>query len=181
MLLAQETKFALDITTEAEVLSYTYTGTAPRTVVARVDLTNIVGNGNYQGKIYLNDHQILPDFVIAVPIVSIITLQTRHLIIAASDILRITITGLTNGSSDDSDTSVDTTTYLMDVTPVLPEDIGSTISPDITEAIEAAIKNITVQVDTSRIILGPCSRPVVATPAIVAQSVVRPLLPKRCQ
>lgn len=113
MELVKTTVSSVSIVTEHNVLTYTYSGSAPIEIVARVNVDNITGNGSYNCHIYLNGSLITP--AIAIPVGAGIThtvFVSRSIPLETSDIVTVGVIGT------GSDTSVNVTTSLRDVTPV---------------------------------------------------------------
>lgn len=122
MELKRETHFNLDITSETEILTYTYTGSDLREVIARVDLGTdskpIAGNGMYSVKFYIDDVLITPNNDIVVPAgVTKTIIISRAVPIEVDDVVSVSVVGL------GGDTSVDTVVSLRDVTPIKVEDV----------------------------------------------------------
>ncbi len=117
MELVRTTYTALNITSETEILSYTYSGVNPITVIARVELgddTNgIAGNDTYTLNVYINDKLVTPITEDIVPsgVTKTIVLG-RHLLIEADDEISVKVIGAAG------DTAVNTVGILQDVTPV---------------------------------------------------------------
>lgn len=122
MELARIVKDNISIVSETEVLSYTYSGTATKEVIARVDLGNvanpIAGNGSYTLNIYIDSVMVVPSASVAVP-----SGQTKAIMISrpipleSGDVISIKVIGL------GGDTSIDSVTTLRDATPVTVSDV----------------------------------------------------------
>ncbi len=111
----------LDLTVARNVLTYTYTGQAPRSVFCRVEvgsLTSLIqGNGPYLVYVELNDVRVSPDSLVTVPDVEFTMLQSREVLIKTGDKLEVFVTGLAG------DVAVDTVASLVDVTPLTEQDV----------------------------------------------------------
>jgi hypothetical protein len=123
MLLTRIQKASLDLSDYAEVLSYTYAGDRPAIILVRVDIGDedkpISGGGEYALRTTLNDSRLSPDSAVNVPAgVPSAVIQSRHLILAPGDTLKIEARGR------NIDTDVDTDTRLMDMTPATVSDIA---------------------------------------------------------
>lgn len=123
MELARVTKTGINIASETELLSYTYSGTLPREVLARVDLGDtghpIVGNGTiYSLRFYINTIRVIPNADVFVPIgLTKTILVSRPIAISIGDIISIRVVG------QPGDASVDTVTSLRDVTGLIASDV----------------------------------------------------------
>lgn len=122
MELARVVKQNLSLVTEAEVLSYTYTGTEPVEVMARVMLGStarpISGGGLYKSLVYLNDVVLSPGSdVVVQPGRTETIIVSRALPLEEGDVVSIRAIGLP------TDASVDTVTTLRDVTPTKLTDL----------------------------------------------------------
>lgn len=127
MALYSETHDALDISTSAVVLTYTLTGSQPRTLVCRVLLgstdTPIAASGNYVIKVFLNSHNVAPNSAVLVETGPTVVLQSREISLEPGDVLRVEVIGR------DTDTAINTQATLIDHTPVTRAEIygdGST-------------------------------------------------------
>ena len=123
MELSRQSKTSLNISSEAEVLNYTYTGTTPIEFITRIDLGDAVhglsgAGGTYNLNAYINTVVISPTSAVNVDVG-----KTRAIIISkpipiiTNDIVSITVLGLTG------DTNVNTTTSLRNTTPILITDV----------------------------------------------------------
>lgn len=123
MELARSTKPNISLAAQIEVLSYTYSGTDPIEVFARVDLgsgTAVLSGlgGNYQLDIYLNGVPIEPSSAVLVPAgTSKAIMTSRQIAINSGDVISLRVTGLT------ADTNVTTTASLRDATPIVGTDV----------------------------------------------------------
>lgn len=123
MELKRETKTGLDISAEAEVLSYTYTGASPIEVIARIDLgsgANVLSGvgGLYLANMYLDTVGVTPLGEIVVPAGRTRTIIISKLVpLEPGDAVSIRVLGLPG------DVSVNTISSLRDATPAKAEDI----------------------------------------------------------
>lgn len=160
MILDNETKIELDISSEAEVLNFPHTGAFPKNITARVVLgstTNgIVGGGSYTLTIYINGIQVSPISVNSVTAISRTVFESRILSILPGDTISFRVTGLAG------DISVDTDSTIIDYTPFTQAELEDALSDlsiviDDPDAFVAALGGI-IQVGTQRTVLGPCAR-----------------------
>ncbi len=116
MALYTEPHEELDISASAVVLTYTLTGTQPRTLVCRVLLggadTPIAASGNYTIKVFLNSHNVAPNSAVLVDTGPAVVLQSREISLEPGDELRVEVIGR------ETDTAVNTQATLIDHTPV---------------------------------------------------------------
>jgi hypothetical protein len=123
MELKREVQFSVDISTEASVLTYTYTGTRPIEVVARVDLGTdaepISGvGGNYRLLVYLDDAAIMPASNLSVdPDRDRVVLVSRTIPLEPGDEVVVKALGLAG------DVAVGTICTLRDVTPLRVDEV----------------------------------------------------------
>jgi len=122
MILKRETHSDINITTATVVLTYTYTGDNPRTVLTRVELGDdtrpIQGGGIYVLDAKIDGHPVTPSSRITVAAAQArIVMQGRHLVLEKDDVLTIEITGL------EDDTDVNVTATIVDATPAMVEDL----------------------------------------------------------
>ena len=122
MELARQVKTGINLSAGAEVLSYTYTGTDPREVAARIDLgddTNpITGGGGYLVQVYLNNVLVNPST--AIQIASGVTktvVGSRPILINPGDLISLRV------QSGMGETSVNTVASLRDATPAKATDL----------------------------------------------------------
>lgn len=123
MELARVTKTSLDISTEVEVLAYTYSGTAPIEVQARVDLGDvskpIVGGGNYEVYFYLDGVKVVPAGAVTIqPGQTRAILVCRSVPLEAGDVVSVRVRGL------GGDTSINSVSTLRDVSAVKVSDVA---------------------------------------------------------
>jgi hypothetical protein len=120
---------SVDLSAEAQVLSYTYTGTAPLEVIARVNLGDDVhglsgGGGVYTLNFYIGGVLITPSSQVQVSSGVLKTIViSRPIPIAQGDVISIKVVGRP------ADTNVNTLSALRDVTAAKVEDLlgdGST-------------------------------------------------------
>jgi hypothetical protein len=132
MELDRETRSAISLAAEIEILSYTCPASQPREVIARIDLGSVANplsgvGGSYSARAYINTVRVQPDTTIALP-----AGQTRALVISRplpldpADVLSLRLLGLV------SDTSVDTVASLRNATPVQASDVGGDGSVSVT-------------------------------------------------
>lgn len=120
MELDRESKTSLNITSEAEVLSYT--SASMREVMARVQLGTagqpIVGNGSYHMRLYVNSVRVVPDSPVSVPsgVTSAIS-NSRAVVLDTGETLSVRVVGL------GGDTAVSTITILRDATAISVSDV----------------------------------------------------------
>lgn len=143
--LARVTKTALDVSSEAEVLSYTYSGILPKEVYARVDMGDgtapIVGNGIYTLKVYLNTVLVVPVSDLIVPTATTRAIAvSRQVMIDSGDVVSITLKGL------GGDTAINTVSSLRDATPARAEEIYG-IGPVMVDHNYPALGNLSYIVD----------------------------------
>jgi hypothetical protein len=115
----------VNISAEAQVLLYTYTGSDPVEVIARVDLGDsikpIIGGGSYVVNFYVNNVLLTPVTVDQVP-----SGQTRTILVSrpvplyTSDTVSLTVVG------QPADTSVNITASLRTSTPLQITDVYGT-------------------------------------------------------
>lgn len=123
MELARSTKLNLNLTTEIEVLSYTYSGANPIEVFARVDLglgTALLSGvgGSYLLNIYINGVPVEPASAVTVPAGKTQSIMTsRQIALNSGDAVSIRVMGLSG------DTNVSTLASLRDATPIAVTDI----------------------------------------------------------
>lgn len=122
MELIRTTKLNADISSETEVLAYTYTGTKPIEVISRVDLGDaagpIAGGASYTLSFYIDDVFISPESVIVVPSGKDRTIMvSRAIALEPQDVVRIKVQGTL------ADVSVNIIATLRDTTPVLRSEI----------------------------------------------------------
>lgn len=122
MELARNSTSNLDISAEADLISFTYDGDTAKEIVIRADLGTeakpIAGGGTYEMVIYLNDVRISPAG--AVQVDSGITetiLVSRPLPIEPGDVVRVTTQGRP------ADTAIATTTTIRDITAMREDEI----------------------------------------------------------
>lgn len=120
--LASQTRTGLDITDEAEVLSYRYDGVDPREVIIRVNLGDdagpVVGGDNYRLRVYLGGVLVAPDTDVKVPDDKASAIMiSRPIPIESGDELSVRVIGLAG------DTSVNTVTSVRDATPAKVSDL----------------------------------------------------------
>lgn len=125
MELQRTNSFDVDITSEASVLSYTYTGANPLEVMARVDLGDaskpIQGGAQYTLNFYINGVLVTPVSTVQVPAGSVRTIMvSRQVPIDAGDVVVIKVLGIAG------DTAVDTVATLRSATPLQSSDIFGT-------------------------------------------------------
>lgn len=112
-----EAKFHLDISSEAEVLEWQYTGADPIEVIARVDLGNGTGllsgvGGEYEMRFFVNDALITPISIIDVPTGrQTAVMIARPVPLRAMDIVSLRLSGLVG------DTDVNIVATIRDSTP----------------------------------------------------------------
>lgn len=112
----------LNISAEAQVLSYTYTGTTPLEVLARIDIGSlahpIVGFGTYVVNFYINGILITPQTLDQVPAGKNQTIVvSRPVPLATGDTVTLKVLGLP------ADTVVDVTARLRTSTPLQLSDV----------------------------------------------------------
>lgn len=117
MSLYEQTELAVDISSAADVMEYTYTGDAPKSVLCRVlvgsDDAPISGNGAYSVLVYINDSSVQPDSNVIVRAgVTKALMQSRELLLINGDTLVIQVLG------KPADTAVDVVSKLEDMTPL---------------------------------------------------------------
>lgn len=113
---------SVNISSEVEVLSYTYSGTKPIEVISRVDLGNasepIVGGIDYLLAFYIDDVLISPESLVSVPAAATRTIMvSRAIALESGDRVSVRVRGAPG------DTSVTVVATLRDSTPVLQSDI----------------------------------------------------------
>lgn len=164
MILDNEIKTGLDISSEAEVLNFNHTGAFPKNITARIVLgstTNgIVGDGAYTLTIYINGIQVSPISINSVTAVSRTVFESRIFSILSGDTVSLRVTGLAG------DILVDTNSTIIDYTPFTQAELEDALSDlsiviDDPDAFVAALGGI-IQVGTKRVVLGPCARGTVA-------------------
>lgn len=114
----RETHTNLDISTEIPVMTFTYSGTDQKEVLARVDLGDnvkpIAGNGDYTCRFYVNDALISPSTSTAVAAgITRTIVVSRALPIESGDEVVITVMGQAG------DTAINVVTTLRDATPIV--------------------------------------------------------------
>lgn len=122
MELIRVTKIGLNISSEAEVLAYTYDGANPIEVLARSDVgsttTPIAGNGSYDVRAYINGNIVSPDITIIVNAgVTKTTFISRPLALESGDLVSIRVLGRP------ADTAINTISSLRITTPILLSDV----------------------------------------------------------
>lgn len=122
MELARESKFALDASTEVEVLAYTYSGTTTREVLCRVDLGDtdgpITGGGTYSLNIYIDDVRVAPSSDVTIPAGTTKAIFiSRAILLEAGDQVSIRVTG------QSGDAAVNSIASLRDATPVTKSEV----------------------------------------------------------
>jgi hypothetical protein len=122
MELARTARTAIDISSEADVLSYAHTGPDVVEVIARVDLGSqarpIAGGGSYVLTFYIGDVPIMPVSSVDVDSDSgRAVVVSRPVPLNVDDEITIAVTGLAG------DTAVDVTTTLRDGTPAKVTDL----------------------------------------------------------
>lgn len=159
MSLAQETRVAVNISSENEVATYTNQD-IHRLVIARITITGVYGGGGpYRGFAYVNDIEIIPNFLIEVDAgPTTIKMQSRIVLLKPGDILSMRVLGQT------PDTDTTTFTVLSDVTPIRSSELSEEIIPDLINnlinQIETTISGIAVEVRPTRIVIGQCAKEV---------------------
>lgn len=124
MELQHTTLFGVDLSSEAEVLSYRYTGEEPIEVVARIQLGLPPGGlsgigGGYQLNFYLNNVVIEPVSIMTLAAGLTSTFMVGRVVpLESNDLVSLRVIGLPQ------DTSVDTDSTLRNVTPLRYEEIG---------------------------------------------------------
>lgn len=123
MELKRETHTGLNLSSEIEVLSYTYSGTLPIQVVARVDLGSSGGllsgtGGLYIAAAYVGDVEIVPvgEVIVAAGKTKCI-IASKHIPINAGETLSLRVQGLAG------DTAVNTVASIQDSTPLRTSDL----------------------------------------------------------
>lgn len=121
-ILHEESHESLDLETGAIVLTYTHSDTSPRYACCRVFFGDaddpIVGNGQYELQITINDVRLAPDSLVQVPNGAVQALaQSRDILLAEDDVLVVTLLGVTG------DDDVSTLAQLVDVTPLTESDV----------------------------------------------------------
>lgn len=122
MELARNTSIGADISTEFEVLTYTYTGSKPIEVISRVDLGDtvnpIAGGASYLLSFYIDGVFISPESAIDIPVSKDRTIMnSRSIALESGDVVSIRIKGTL------ADTSVNIAATLRDSTPVLRSEV----------------------------------------------------------
>lgn len=126
MELAYSTKFNLDISSEAEVLAWQYTGTVPIEVIARVDLGVGSGvlsgvGGQYEMRFYIDGVLITPISYVDIPITRTQTIMVaRPVPINSMDLISLRVIGRAG------DIDVNTIATLRDNTPIKTSDVVGT-------------------------------------------------------
>lgn len=115
----------LNITSEAQVFSYTYTGASPLEVIARIDMGDVTkpiqGNGTYVMNFYINGVLVTPTSSTLVPVgVTKTIVVSRPVPIYTNDTVTLKVIGLAG------DTSVDLLATLRTATPLQKTDIYGT-------------------------------------------------------
>lgn len=117
-----ETKTAINITAETELLNFVYSGTSPKEVYARVDLGTtanpIAGNGLYSIRVYIDSVLVVPisDIIVGAGVIKAIAFS-KPMMLDSGDVVSIRVVGLAG------DTAVTTITSLRDATPARAEEI----------------------------------------------------------
>lgn len=149
MLLKKSIKTSIDITSEIEVLNYTYTNTDEIPIISRVDITNIIGNGRYYVNLYINDQEVLPSFSISVANGQTkLVAQSKQFIIVKNDVISIRVVGLSG------DTSINSVAYLVSSESEIDDSA-------IAEAIQSAMSGLELRPE--RVVFGPCRKSVKTT------------------
>ena len=122
MELARVTKPNLDISGEGELLTYTYSDTEPREIIAQVSLGDstqgIAGAGSYVLRVYIDDVVVSPNSRIDVDTgVTKTIVASRPIPIDSGDVIKVTVTGLP------ADTAVNCITSLRDATPLRADEL----------------------------------------------------------
>lgn len=125
MELARTTSPDVNLSVEATVLSYTYTGTDPIEVIARIDIGDnskpIIGGGVYTVNFYVNGIMVTPNTLDSVPGGQTRTIVvSRPVPISLNDVITLKVLGLLG------DTAVNTVASLRSSTPVQKTDIYGT-------------------------------------------------------
>jgi hypothetical protein len=152
MIVAQNPAKPFDASTEVEILSVLFAGLEPQMVVARLDLVNPTIGVTYQARVYLNGDLISPDVPIQIKQASAV-LQSRAFIASPNDNITVKLVG---GVAD---------------TALLVAIVVITAGFDYSELVTALSQ---LQVQPTRIILGPCRR---RTTRITSEPII-PLLPQ---
>lgn len=125
MELTRDTHTSLDITSEAEVLSYTYSGLTTLMVSNRIEVGStgkpIAGNGIYTVALYVDDVPYTPSSNIQVPAgQESLVFQSRLFVLEPGDVVSIRVTG----QAGDDDVFAES--ILFDMTPAtLDQLVGS--------------------------------------------------------
>ncbi len=119
----RQTGHHLNLSTETEVLTFTYTGTIPREFIARVDLgddaTPIIGSGPYLLRIFINNIHLAPASRVTVEVPEILAkMASRAIPLDPGDLLSVRVTGLPG------DLAVNTVASLRDATPIRATDVN---------------------------------------------------------
>lgn len=132
MELDRETRSAISLAAEIEVLSYTCPAGQPREVIARIDIGSVAqplggSGGSYAARAYINGVRVQPDTLLSLP-----GGQTRAMVISRSlpldpgDVLSLRLLGQVD------DTAVDTVASLRNATPVMASDLTGDGSVSVT-------------------------------------------------
>lgn len=122
MELARSIKSNIDITTEIELLSFTYTGINPIEVISRVDLGDtakpIVGGAPYSLSFFIDGAFIAPASIVDVPLGETRAIMvSRAIPIETGDVISVRAKGTVG------DTTVNVVSTLRDNTPILRSEI----------------------------------------------------------
>lgn len=122
MNLQHTVKTNLNITTETEILTYTYTNPTVLMVAVRASLGDatkpIAGNGNYTLAVYINNVLVTPTTADAVPTgVTQTVIVSRPIPLVQNDVISIRVTG------QPADISIDTVADLYDTTSLTKTDV----------------------------------------------------------
>lgn len=124
MELKHDARSDLNLGSEVEVLTYTYSGVAPLEVIARIDLGNgsklLSGaGGTYALRFLINNVQVMPSSTIDLPSTQTkAVMVSREVPIVNGDVVRLMVTGL------GGDTDVNTVATLRDATSTTMTDIS---------------------------------------------------------
>jgi hypothetical protein len=109
----------VDISTEQDLLSFTYLGASPVEVIVRVDLTELSGDGGtYVMHAYIDDVLVVPDSLVSVSAgVPSVIMTSRSIPLDSGDVLKVAVVG------QGGDTSVDSVVSVRSATPATISDL----------------------------------------------------------
>lgn len=121
MSLYTETNPDLDLSAGGTILTYTYSGRAPRSVICRAELGSAskpIHGGTYIVRAYIDYRCVAPNSTVVVEAgVTKAMIQSREMLLIEGDVLSVKLTG------DAADAAVDVTARLIDISPLTRDEV----------------------------------------------------------